>query len=167
MDELAVVSPEDARHVRVAVEAGLASDQVQVRVGRGSVEDVLVDVVAGTPVDEEDLIADLVAVGKVRQPAEPIPAQVGDRPLDGAGGVLVEPLQDVDVGASAVVVANQRRPALVSNVVEAPVRVPAVADHVSEADDLVDRRQVSHHRLERLPVGVDVGDDGELHGRLP
>ena len=66
-----------------------------------------------------------------------------------------------------VVVADQARLAALRTRVDALVGARAVADHVSEAPELVDLDvlDVVEHRLEGRQIRVDVAEDGYSHGR--
>src|SRR5690348_7449306 len=85
-----------------------------------------------------------------------------DGPPHNCRRVIVEPLEDFGVRASAVVLAHERQPALVHYLIDTLLRVTAVADNIPQAEGLVDLRTVTEHRLQRLPVGVDVRENRYL-----
>src|SRR5438046_3534722 len=77
--DLAVREAEYARHVRVAVKAQLAAQQLEVSVRDRTVEDVFVNVIARAGVDQQDVLLG-VAVRQIAQPLETFWADHVDRP---------------------------------------------------------------------------------------
>ena len=128
-------------------------------------QDVLPDRVARAGVEE----LDAVAHGRRRQRLEPgalLGAEHGARPARRDPGVAGE-VGEVDR-------AEHRRGRGCRRARASPgrgraaalVRLRPVADDVAEAPDLVGRSRVDlgEHRLERVKVRVDVGDDCDAHG---
>ncbi len=54
-------------------------------------------------------------------------------------------------------VADKREPASLDYLVDAPLRISAVTDHVAETQRFIHRRAVAQHGFECLPVRVNVG----------
>jgi arginyl-tRNA synthetase len=122
---------------------------------------VLPDRIAGGGVEEADALA---LAGRLQSPQEIQARRAGvlARPLDRRRRGLreggdVEPAQ-----RRQVVVADQADVAAALDQVGAGVRLGAVADHVAEAPDLLDRGQghLLEHCLESGLVGVDIAEDG-------
>jgi hypothetical protein len=50
--------------------------------------------------------------------------------------------------------------------VDATFRIASVADDVAEAQGLIDGGAIAEHRLQRVPVGMDVGEDRDPQAGL-
>ena len=87
-------------------------------------------------------------------------------PANDRGGVVVEPFEDLGIGAGSIVVADKSRPGPMGDLVEAALRVAAVADDIAKTQRLVHLWAVPQHRLQCVPVGVDVGKDRDLQAGL-
>ena len=64
-------------------------------------------------------------------------------------------------------VADQCQPSTIHDFVHASRGVATVADDVSQAERLIDLWAVFEDRLESLPVGVNVGQNGDFHAGFP
>jgi hypothetical protein len=94
---------------------------------------------------------------------------VGDdllRPAGGQGGPARELVERQLAGHGQVVVAGQAHGGVPAGQRAAVVGVGAVAHDVAQAPQLARAGvpDVVQHRLEGVPVAVDVGDDRDLHG---
>src|SRR5207249_3608361 len=74
--------------------------------------------------------------------------------------------EDAGNGAGAGLVADAGRTFAVQLLVGAALRIASIAGDVAEAKCLVDLRSVAQHSLERVPVGVDVGEDRDPQAGL-
>src|SRR6202521_3834845 len=143
------------------MEADTTVNQLQVRVRDRRIQHVFVNVIAGARVHHQYLVLD-VAVGQSAQPPQSLSADYVDSPADHRGRILVEPLEYFGVGTCSVVVADKRQPATMYNFIDTPFGIAAVPHHVAETEGLVALRTVAEHRVQRLPVGVDVREDHDL-----
>jgi hypothetical protein len=150
----------------MADQADAVALHVEAQLGLEGGEDVLPDGVARAGVVEADVLAKLLGL-EGEQVVEVVLAQVLLRP---AGGELGPPGELVERQVAAhghVVVADQADPVGGAAGQDAAlVRRGAVADDVAEAPDLGDAglHDVVQHRLQRLAIPVDIGDDSEAHG---
>ena len=158
---LAVVLAKDPGHVSVPVEADTAVDEVEVGGSDCGVEHVLVDVVAGAGVDQQYLVLD-VAVGQPSQPVQSLVSEHVYSPTHNGRGVVVEPFEDFGIRAGPIVIADERHPAALDQLVDASLRVSAISDDVAQAQGFIDLWAVLENRLESLPVGVDIREDRYL-----
>ena len=115
--------------------------------------------------EKQHVVLDL-AVGKVAQPVQPLIANDVDRPAHDRSGILVEPFEDLGIGAGSIVVADKSRPGPMGDRVEAALRVAAIADDIAKTQRLVHLWAVPQHRLQGVPVGVNVGNDRDLQAGL-
>jgi hypothetical protein len=143
------------------VKADAAVEELEIRMRYGGVENVLIDVVARARVNQEDVMLK-VAVRQPPQPFEPLLPYNLNCPSHDRSGVLVEPLEDLGIGACPIVVADEREPLVLHHLIEAAPGVAAIPDHVAQAKGLVDRWAIAHDGLERMPVGVYVRQDRDL-----
>ena len=168
---------EDARHVRVPLEAAMRHQAEQLvhllLVVDVFGEDVLVHRVPRRAVHVQPVGIALHA----GQAAEEVPPRVDGvavsrgvlelvaGPEDGPFGPAVKTFRVEQRGL--VVVAQQAELAVLDNEVQALAGVRPVADDVAEADDLVDAliANVGEHRLERLEIPVNVADNCPFQGR--
>ncbi len=97
-------------------------------------------------------------------------AEPAARPLDRSLGLGVHGLRR---GADSVVVITHKGNGAVRHEVhhriDRPFRIGAVADDIAEADDPLrpaGAREIKA-RAERLPVGMDIGKDGQPHASPP
>ena len=148
------------------MEAGPTIEQLEIRLGDGSVEHVFVNVIPRAGMHQQHPLLRL-AFGQVTQPFQAILTDLLHRPAHDGGGIFIEPLQDGGVSARAVVVADQREPSSLHHLVHTTRRIAAVTDDVAEAEGLIDRGAIFEHGLESLPVGVNVRQDGDLHAGFP
>jgi hypothetical protein len=56
-------------------------------------------------------------------------------------------------------VADEGHPTSVHNLVHATLRIASVAHDIAKAERFVDGRTVAQHRVQRMPIGVDVRED--------
>ena len=128
-------------------------------------EHVLPDRVARAGVVEADPL--LVALRAQRpQPRDVVVGEHLLRPARGERGAVGELVQRDRAGDGQVVVAGEADGGVLAHQRAAVVGVGAVADDVAQAPQLAGAggRDVGEHRLEGVPVAVDVGDDGDEHG---
>ena len=64
-------------------------------------------------------------------------------------------------------VADERQPATLGDLIDAAFGVPPIADDIPEAQGFIGRRAIAKYRLQRLPIGVDVREDRDLQAGLP
>jgi hypothetical protein len=64
-------------------------------------------------------------------------------------------------------VADQGQPAALGDFVYATLRIAPVANHIAQAQGFVYGRAIAEHGLERVPVGMNVRDDRDLHACFP
>jgi hypothetical protein len=60
-------------------------------------------------------------------------------------------------------VPDERQPPSIHDLIDATFRISPVTHHIAETERFIDGRAISQHRLERMPVGVDVRKDRYLH----
>ena len=60
-------------------------------------------------------------------------------------------------------VAYEGQPLALDDLVDAALRIPAVADNITKTQGLIDRWAVTQHGFQRLPVGVDVRQKRDSH----
>jgi hypothetical protein len=137
-------------------------EELKVRVRHSRVEYVLIDVIARTRVYQENIFLDM-AVRQEAKPLETILAQAVDRPANYGGGIVVEPFENLRVGAGAVMVADEGQPTFAHDFVHAALRITSVAHDIAQAKCLVDWWAVAQHCVQRLPVGVDIREDRDPH----
>ena len=147
---------DQAHLVRVGFHAGL-------RLVGG--EHVLPDGVAGRSVKE----ADVLSLRRRVQLPEEVQGPLGDvllRPDDGSRGRLRERGDIKGSKYGQVVVADQAEVAALADEIGARVRLRPVADHVSQAPDLLDTGLLDllEDGLQGREVGVDIGDGRNPHG---
>ena len=103
-----------------------------------------------------------MAVRQSTQPIQPGRADHVDCPSHNSRSVVVEPFKDLGVRTGSVVIADQRQPTTICDLIYTSLRVASVPDNITQAQCFVDRRAVVQNRLQRLPVGVDVREDRYL-----
>ena len=157
--------PKDSGHMRVAVKAHRAFEKFEVGVSHFRVENVLIDVIARTGMYQQHVVLD-VAVRQPPQPFQPLLSDHLNCPTNNGRGVVVEPFEDFGIGARAIVVSHEGEPLALHDFIHATLRIAAITDDVAQAQRLVDRWAVARYRLERLPVGVNVGEERYLQTGL-
>ena len=108
----------------------------------GGVENIFVDVVAGTRVDEQHVVFEMA----VRQASKPLQALLSNHlncPTNHRGRVVVEPLENFRVGARTIVIADQGQPMMFRDFVQAPLGIAPVADDIAKTQRLVHGRTVT------------------------
>ena len=118
--------------MRVPVETNAAVEQLEVGECNPGVEDVLVDVVAGAGMDEQHVVLN-VAVGQSSQPLDSLVADRVHRPAHHRGGIVVEPFEDLRIGAGAVVIADKGEPPAPGDLVDTVLGVAAISDDITKA----------------------------------
>ena len=161
MRDGAIRQSEDSRHVSVPVKADAAVEELEVRVRDSSVQHVFIDVIARACVNQQHVVLD-VAIRQSAQPIEFFRTDHVDGPADHRSRVVIEPFEYLGVSAGAVMVANECQPPLIHDLIDATFRITPVPHHIAETERFVHGRAVSQHRLERVPVGVDVRKDRDL-----
>ena len=99
------------------------------------------------------------------QPFLVVVVQLLARPVDGFGGVGVEAFQRFIAGAIFVVVALDAGDVHGPDDVQAFLGIGIVADDIAQAGDMRAFLflNILQNHLERLQIGVDIGDNGVLH----
>src|SRR4030081_1552272 len=113
--------------MRVAVKAHSATEQLEIGECNSCVEDVFVYVVTRAGVHKQDIVLDMA----VRQFPQPLDAFLADgvhSPPHHGRGVIVEPLENLRVGAGPVVVATEWEPLAPGDLVDTSLGVATVAD---------------------------------------
>src|ERR1700675_1402249 len=113
------------------MEADTTVNQLQVRVRDRRIQHVFENVIGGAGVHHKPLVLD-VAVGQSSQPPQTLRADYVDSPADHRGRVLVKPLEYLGVGACAVMVADEGKPAAMHNFIHTPFGIAAVPNDIAE-----------------------------------
>src|SRR6059058_2661473 len=75
---------------------------------------------------------------------------------------VVEPFENLWVGARPIVIPDQRRPLALGHLIYASAWITAITDDITQANRFVDGRTVAQHGLQSLPVGVNVRNDRDF-----
>jgi len=159
---VAVRQAQRDRDVAVADEDELRRRQLERLADDGLAQHVLPDRVARTRVERLDAVP-LGLRLELAQVVERLRLEHVDRPARARRGVRRERRQVDLPERGEVVVAEQTEVGVRARLGDAAVRLRAVADDVSEAPELVDAlgAHVVEHRLEGVPVAVNVGDGSD------
>ncbi len=150
--------------MRVADQRDALALGVETQLGEQRAEHVLPHGIAWAGVIQADRV---LLAGRLQR-GEELHVRVAERLLRpacrdrGAGRELLEADR---AGHAHVVVAGQADRRMAARHLDAGVGLGAVADEVAETPHLVgaDELGVGEHRLEGVPVAVDVGEDCDLH----
>jgi len=126
----------------MSVKTDSAIQKLKVRKRNRGVENVLINVVARTGMDEKHVVLN-VAVWQSSQPRDSVLADGVNCPPNDGGGIIVEPFEDLRIGAGTVVVTDQGEPPPLRDLVDAVLGIAPITDDVTEAQRLVRRRAVT------------------------
>ena len=162
--ELALVADERERDVGVPDQADALALHVQAQLGEQVGEHVLPDGVARAGVEEPDRL--LLALGRSVDRKPRFSGEITSRVHCAAMRAPLEnSSSEISPGDGEVVVAGEAHRDMLAREFDAGVRLGAVADEVAQAPQLgcLAVGDGLERGLEGVPVGVDVGDDGDLH----